>query len=416
MNNTISETVTDREVILRLEKENRHLKRSLEELSVLNELAAEIGGLGSTESILAKIVQHSITAVGAEQGVITLIDDSSMSRKKTAVRMVDTSSKRKAYHLHQSLLIWMHRNKKPLLMNDFKNDPMIHDIQFDESIRSLLCAPLIVRGSIIGVLAVYNKHDPIGFNPDDQRLLSIVAGQSAQVIENARLSEREQEFQHDFSRRMIVSQEQERKRIAAELHDSVGQNLLVIKNRAYLAMESCPQDHPAMKQLQSISDASMQSIDEVREISYNLHPYKLERLGLTKAIQAITARMNESTAVKFSTEINAIDNLFAKDAEIHIYRIVQEGISNAVRHAKPSKVLLKISREPAGIKILITDDGSGFKADEILQNTNEEQGFGLRGMSERVRICGGKFSITSAPEQGTTLSISIPYERKNNEE
>ena len=416
MNKAQSGIVAEKEEILRLEKENKHLKRSVEELSILNELAAAIGGLGSTESILSKIVHHSITAVGAEQGVITLVDDSSMSRRKTAVRMVDTSSKEEAYHLHQSLLIWMYRNKKPLLMNDPKNDPQFHDIQIDGSIRSLLCAPLMIKRVIIGVLTVYNKHDPAGFYPDDQRLLSIVASQSAQVIENARLSEREQQLQKDFSRRLIVSQEHERKRIAAELHDSVGQNLLVIKNRAYLAMESCPADNPASTQLKSISDVSMQSIDEVREISYNLHPYKLDRLGLTKAIQSIAERMNESTTMKFSSEIDPIDNLYAKDAEIHIYRIVQEGISNAARHAKPSNVLLKISKGISGIEILISDDGCGFDADEILQSTNEKQGFGLRGIAERVRICSGKLSIKSTPEHETTLSISIPLEGKNNEQ
>jgi signal transduction histidine kinase len=408
-------TVGNKEEMLRLEQENKRLKRSLVELGVLNELASAIGGLGSSESILTKIVHHSITAVGAEQGVITLIDTNATNRKKTAVRMVDTSGEGKAYHLHQSLLIWIYRNKKPLLINDPKNDTQVHDIEFDESIRTLLCVPLMAKGVIIGVLTVYNKYDPAGFTLDDQRLLSIVASQSAQVIENARLTEREQHLHQDFSRKLIESQEQERKRIAGELHDSIGQNLLVIKNRAYLAMESCEEDDPALKQLQSISSISMQTIDEVREISYNLHPYKLDRLGLTKAIQSIADRMHESTAVTFSSEIDAIDNLFLKEAEIHIYRIVQEGISNAVRHARSSHVTLNIAKDIAAIEVLIEDDGCGFNADEVLQDTHETQGFGLRGIAERVRICNGKLVITSAAGKGTTLRISIPFERKRSE-
>jgi signal transduction histidine kinase len=405
-----------KERVVRIECENKRLRRSLEELIILNELASSIGGLGSSQSILTQIVRHSITAVGAEEGVITLIDSDAGGRRKTAIRVMDASTEGEPHHLHESILVWMCRHKKPVLMNDPRNDSRFPNVLWDESVRSILCAPLMVKGAMIGVLKIYNKNDPSGFTLEDQRLLGILAAQSAQVVENARISERAQRLQREFSGRLIGSQERERKRIAAELHDSVGQNLLVIKNRAYLAMESCPEHHPSVRELQVISSISLQTIDEVREIAYNLHPHKLDRLGLTKAIQSIVTRMSGSSTVKFSSEVDAIDCLFPKETEVHFFRIVQEGMSNAVRHAKPNSVALHITREPRTVRIMIRDDGCGFDLDELNNDDNRGKGFGLRGMEERARLCDGEFSIYSAPGSGTTLVISIPYEGKCNEE
>jgi signal transduction histidine kinase len=416
---------TDNNYINTLETENKRLRRSVEELRILNDLAAAIGGLGNTAEILATIIQRSIISVNAEQGNITLIDQNTENRKKTLVRTTDTSGQSEQFHLDQEIMIWMFRNKRALLLNAPRTDPRFQEIEWDASVKSILCVPLMVKGSMIGVLTVYNKQESSGFTSDDQRLLAIVASQSAQVVENARLTEREhtmaiehtkheRKAQQDFARRLIDSQEQERKRIAAELHDSIGQNLLIIKNRAVLGSESCPSESPAQKELETISILSSEAIDEVRAISYNLHPYQLDRLGLTKAIQSIINRIEGSTKAQIQIDIAPIDNHFKKDAEIHIYRVVQEGMSNAVKHADASMIRLTIHKEPDKIRISIEDDGKGFDVNTLAIAVPMSGGFGLKGLSERVRILAGTFSIESSPNKGTKLFISLPFDGVHN--
>jgi signal transduction histidine kinase len=127
---------------------------------------------------------------------------------------------------------------------------------------------------------------------------------------------------------LLESQEAERKRIAAELHDSLGQNLLIIKNRALMGL--MPQEMPdsTREQLDEISSVSSQAIDEVREIAYNLRPYQIDRLGLTRAIESMIKKIAVSSGIHFTTDVAQLKGVFSKDAEISLYRIVQECLNN----------------------------------------------------------------------------------------
>jgi ligand-binding sensor domain-containing protein/signal transduction histidine kinase len=151
---------------------------------------------------------------------------------------------------------------------------------------------------------------------------------------------KEKQLQIDFSLRLIQSQEEERKRIASELHDSIGQNLLVIKNLALLNKNKDDQ-------FDEISKVAGDAIDDVRRISYNLHPYQLERLGLTKAITSMFNNIQHISQIKFLIDIDNVDGLFNKEKEINIYRIVQECVNNIIKHseAREAKVVIKSSEE-----------------------------------------------------------------------
>ncbi|HUI09646.1 MAG TPA: GAF domain-containing SpoIIE family protein phosphatase [Bacteroidota bacterium] len=177
------------------QEENRRLKRAVEELSILNDLARAIGASVNLQDIMRTIIHRSIRAIRAEQGVITLVDHRAQDVMKTLVRTMASSSQSPQYHFSQSLLGWMHLNKKPLMLNDPRTDERFRGVQWDESIRSLLCVPMMVKSTLIGVLTVYNKREEGAFTDEDQRLLAIIAGQSAQIVENARLYEEEQALQ-----------------------------------------------------------------------------------------------------------------------------------------------------------------------------------------------------------------------------
>ena len=178
-------------LVQRLEEENQRLRKAIDELSILNDLARVIGSTMSLDVVIENIVKRSIGAIHSEQGVITLVDQQSHDTAKTLVRAVGDSREHESYHINQSLVGWMHLNKKPIVLNDPKNDERFHGVKWDESIHSLLSVPMMAKGALIGLLTVYNKKDGKTFTDDDQRLLSIIAAQSAQVVDNARLYEEE---------------------------------------------------------------------------------------------------------------------------------------------------------------------------------------------------------------------------------
>jgi serine phosphatase RsbU (regulator of sigma subunit) len=174
-----------------LQEEVARLRRAVEELSVLNDLARSIGASLDSQQVMRTIIQRSLHAVQAEQGVITLVGSDPVSDTTTLIRTQLSTSEHPKFHLDRALLGWMYLNTKPLLVNDPQHDERFRGVHFDASIRSILCVPLVVKSALKGVLTAYNKKDQQGFTPEDERLLAIIAAQSAQVVENARLYEEE---------------------------------------------------------------------------------------------------------------------------------------------------------------------------------------------------------------------------------
>ncbi len=175
-------------------EDNRRLRRAVDELTTLNDLARAIAALRDSQEVMDTIIRRSMKVVHAEQGVITLVDRTEERAMKTLVRAAGSSTEHEQFHMNQNLLGWMHINKKPLVVNDPGNDNRFRGVNWHESIRCLLCVPLLVKSEMIGALTLYNKKEERTFSEEDQRLLAIIAGQSAQVVENSRLYEEEKEY------------------------------------------------------------------------------------------------------------------------------------------------------------------------------------------------------------------------------
>lgn len=214
----------------------------------------------------------------------------------------------------------------------------------------------------------------------------------------------EKKQQEDFTRQIISAHEDERNRISRGLHDSLGQNLLIVKNLALLGKKH-PEKNPEL--FNNIEKLSSAIIREVRDISYNLYPYQLERLGLTKALESITERALKSSEIKFTKEIDTIDNIFSHEEEINIFRVVQECINNIVKHSGAKRASLKIKKPGRDLLITISDNGKGFDVNEILSDKSKT-GIGLINMKERLKLLAGTLEIKSAPGKGTKFKIKIP--------
>lgn len=216
-----------------------------------------------------------------------------------------------------------------------------------------------------------------------------------------------------FSQQLLKHLEDERRRIAANLHDSLGQVLLAIKNQALLAMQHAPGDAAVRERLREISGTSSQTLEEVRQITHGLRPYQLDRLGLTHALRSTVHAGSANGGISFASRVEDVDSVFDKDSEIHVYRIVQEAINNVLKHAAATEAAVVIKRRSGRVSLSIRDNGRGFDVHSIRFSQPHDLGYGLSGIAERVRILGGHLSIDSRPDGGTSLNVDIPIHHAN---
>lgn len=241
-------------------------------------------------------------------------------------------------------------------------------------------------------------------------LLVFTVGGLAYTFYHQRMTQlkKERYAQQAFSQQLIESQERERERIAGELHDGLGQDLLLIKNWALLGLNGLKKDDKVKKELEAISASVSHAIDETRGIAHNLRPIHLDTIGLTKSLIGMIESVGESSGVPITADICPLDKHLLKDAEINIYRIVQECLNNIVKHSHANKAAVNIETRNGILKIAVHDDGVGFAADD---SAVKKSGFGLKNIAERVNMLGGEHSIQSAPGQGTSILITIDWKR-----
>ena len=225
--------------------------------------------------------------------------------------------------------------------------------------------------------------------------------------------QKEKSMHDDFSRKLIESQEAERKRIASELHDTIAHDILILKNKAYLGITKEKEPDKLKDVLKEISELSSDALSDVRSISYNLHPHKIERLGLTKAISSMLNLAEQSSGIKMDANLENVDGLFGKDLELNVYRIVQELVNNIIKHSGAKNAVIEIGLGSSNVYMNITDDGQGIRESDPTEKGNS--GLGLLGINTRLRLYGGKMEIKAPEYGGTSIRIFIPHKGKENE-
>ena len=208
----------------------------------------------------------------------------------------------------------------------------------------------------------------------------------------------------EYSRKVIESQENERKRIASELHDGLGQELVIITNRVYLAQQYRDDKEKLDQELLDIAESTSQTLEDIREITNELRPVLLDRSGLSKAIEQMLEKLTHF--VEIESAIDNIDGLISPDAEINIYRIIQESTSNVIKHSNASLASIEVKRNENRIIVSVEDNGTGFDVNNV--KLSGDNGLGLVGLRERTQALNGKFSIKSRKGEGTRIVVTIP--------
>jgi signal transduction histidine kinase len=304
-----------------------------------------------------------------------------------------------------------------------------------EKVTSIMHVPLLTKGWTLGSMCV-GTHNTVEFNEDEQKLLNAIGNQIAIAVENARLYsdvQRKERVRGELFKKALAAQEEERKRIARELHDEVSQSLTALLYEAEDGLE-LDRRESIQKRLQSICDLSQSTLDNVHKLMFDLRPSMLDQLGLIPALRWLSETRLEPKGVRVSVNIAAKPDLpkekmdfqrLSPEIETALYRVVQEAINNIARHAASRNVEINLNLSNGLAQVSIIDDGIGFDMTELSIETIQEidsrdqllsvntRGLGLLGMQERIELLGGDLEIDSLPGQGTQIHIRVPIRERS---
>jgi signal transduction histidine kinase len=263
--------------------------------------------------------------------------------------------------------------------------------------RSGLWVPLLVRGRAIGVLAAHDKLGrEVRFTDTDLRLAETFAARAALAVD---LSER---IARDSLRRVVETQELERRRLARELHDETGQALTSIL-LGLKRLEEQTDDPISRAATEELRELVVSTLQDVRRLAVELRPSALDDFGLVAALERLTRSFADQTGIAVDFQTSLPEGRLPEDVETALYRIVQESLTNVVKHARARRVSILLTRRDGAVKAVVEDDGRGLDPGE-----SRDGGFGLVGMRERLALLGGRLEIESGRDGGTTVAAEVP--------
>jgi signal transduction histidine kinase len=284
-------------------------------------------------------------------------------------------------------------------------DSVLDDPDVDHEAMRLIGAstglwvPLLVRGRAIGVLAAHDKLGAdVRFTETDLRLAETFAARAALAVD---LSER---IARDSLRRVVEGQELERRRLARELHDETGQALTSIL-LGLKGLEERSKDPASRRAMEELRELVVSTLQDVRRLAVELRPSALDDFGLVAALERLTASFAEQTGISVDFQTALAAERLPEEVETALYRIVQESLTNVVKHAQARRVSILLARKDGAVKAVVEDDGQGFDPAE-----QTDDGYGLIGMRERLALLGGRLEIESGRDGGTTIAAEVPVQ------
>ncbi|MCR4441592.1 MAG: histidine kinase [Peptococcaceae bacterium] len=210
--------------------------------------------------------------------------------------------------------------------------------------------------------------------------------------------------------RIIQAQEEERKRVAREIHDGPAQSMANVVLRTEVCEKLMETDlAAARKELRELRETVKGSLQDVRRIIFDLRPMTLDDLGLLPALGRYLETLKERHQINIETKFSGQQKRLSSTIEVAVYRVVQEAVQNSIKHAHSSKIVVKLEMEPQSVIVSIKDDGIGFQAEGYLESPRADS-YGLLGMKERLDILGGQLSIKSIPGTGTEILAILPLD------
>jgi len=392
--------------------QRQELRGAYQEIQVLTGLQDVALALASTldpEPLLRRIVNAAMELMQAQGSSLMMLTDKG-NELVFQVVSGEVSQKLVGQRLKvgEGISGWVAQTGEPALANDVRSDARFSpevDASTGFRTQSLLCAPLQYQDRLLGVLSVVNKAGPAGFEAKDVKWLKALAALAAVAIENVRLYQRLRQERD----RVLVAQEELRRKLARDLHDGPTQVLSTIVMQVEFIkklLQHEPERIPA--ELDELSQSGQQAIREMRTMLFDLRPLILETQGLAAALQLFVQRHQAEGKPQIHLYLDDDAGRYDPRVESAVFSIVQEAVTNAVKHAEARNIWLHLGQKGDVFVVEIEDDGVGFSVATVLQAYDSRGSFGLLNMRERAEIVEGELTMVSAPGQGTTVMLRVP--------
>lgn len=392
------------------------LERAQVENRVLNRVIELLSSGRDVEEVLGAAVDLVLGATGADAGFLHLYDPGT---HKLVLRAASEDYRdalgKVELGLGEGVAGWVAANREPAVIPEDKwSDPRYKYIPAlgGDRYTSLLSVPLISpTDRLIGVVNLHTEQRR-EFTPRDVAFLSHVASLLAAAIEHAsmlrELAAKEEALQR-MVERTVQAQEEERRRVATEIHDGVTQQLISIWYRVQACERLLERDLPAARaELEVAKELIDEALREARAAIYDLRPSTLDDLGLVPALQALAQRtFDPEVDVNVATDLQ---RQLPPHLETALYRIGQEVLSNVRKHAEATRVEITIESDRDEVRMTVEDDGKGFDLDSY-RRVRPETSFGLAGIAERMDIVGGSLAISSEMGRGTRVEVRVPLDQ-----
>jgi signal transduction histidine kinase len=405
-----SELEALKEEVAQLRQESAATLERLSILQVLQNLTRTLSSELNLEPLLQMILGSAVQVMGASAGSLLLLDQ----RTNELVFEVIEGGGGVALEgarmpADKGVAGWVATHREPLIVDDVSRDDRYYrDIaqDYDFSTASILCVPLIAKGRVIGVLQVLYKEPGKYFTPDDQEILTTFAAQSAVAIENARLYESLREERD----RIIAIEEDVRRRLARDLHDGPAQMLAAIIMSANFVKQAIAHEsvEHAVAELDEMLPVAEKALRQVRTLLFDLRPVILETQGLVPALESYAQRLRDTEGLNVVFNTEGEFGRLSHNAEVAVFSIVQEAITNAKKHAHASRIDIDVTPGDGELVVVIRDDGAGFNVEDVSASYDERGSLGLLNMQERAERVEGSLSVSSQPEQGTAVTMRLP--------
>jgi signal transduction histidine kinase len=391
-------------------------KRQLERLTAITRITERLLGATELDSVLRVVVESAARLSGASGAMVGLVDDEGRRLQAVAFQ----GEPRAFYEQFGSPLLdeaYLRDTATgralasgvAVVVEDYTAWPAQHPARqetIEQGVRAFVAAPLLLAGRPIGALWIHDTR-PRTFAPDDVALVEALADQAALAIEHARLAQQGQD----------AAVLEERTRLARDLHDSVTQSVFSLGMMARAAQTQFARGSDRLgTTLDRIAELSGDALREMRALLFELQPTGLAEEGLTGALRRLADAVRTRTELDVCFE-GATSVRLSASVETAAFRIVQEALANATKHAKATSISIVLEESPAMVQICVEDNGVGFDpAAPVVQSTDGTTGgMGMRTMHERAAASGLLLRISSAPGTGTTVTVEAPRPHEGEE-
>jgi two-component system sensor histidine kinase DegS len=400
----------------------RELHLRVKELSILNEMSRILTSPLDLWLLIDRVAHLSARVADADSfAVLVYSEDLEKFVVSNTLGLGDVFKERVKLSLSDSLVEELMTFRKPLVMGriqDWGISPLIK-AAIGEGKKSMANIPLFSKERLLGFITLFSSQSEFQEEKEEMEFLFTLAGQAGIAIENAYLYENTRQKQTLVERllsKLIQAQEEERKRIAAEIHDTIAQSLVSIHTRVQTCislLKKAPDKLPS--HLEELKNMVADNVKEVRQIIFNLRPSSLDDLGLIPSLENYIKRFEREQGIQVEFMVNNRERLIPAPVETAVFRITQEALTNVKKHSGGSKVLIKLGIEPKALSLRVADDGKGFQWEEVTEKFLRGDTHGLQGMKERISLLGGTFKVITAKGKGCVVSANIPFSRMEEE-